>query len=1522
MRTRYALLAIILIQTLCASVVGARGSAITGRASLTAGTTFPCTLDVVLVTFRNATTQASGTTYDYHNYDRPYGSNDGTYPDPDSSYTLRDFERLFIGGYDHLRNLPFVGDTVHVANGRYRLPHEVFGSVRAYYDSVSNGIFQLHVRMINPADDQGYPRWVELPQTKARYAEIEIDDGAARPGGGGTRGDWFWDDAYTAAQAAVDVWYPDTDEYDLPNDSYNTARRLRRKVLYLYSGATYTARSPAGLLHPQTDRVTWSNPTVGARQGVGYRYVMGEREGWGTNDHDIDEFAGIGTHAHEIGHLLGLNHGDGLWEVPINRYDRDTSYTNAGAANMLGWTLMQGGGEQGPESEDNGYSVGYRSCPNPINPFYLMDLGWLNPSTISESRDNYAIAAGTTHRIDRGGVDGVSYLLNRRTTQPFGGRYLAFYDYAGENSADQGLMIWRREIGGEERPILIVADGRRYRDARDRQQRPRTPEYFDMLSDPFPGTGNITAVDALTDSVGLRQKTYDSIDSNGTALGENADPNSLDLALTNITYNRATDTITVDIYMAPPGPPTHVTAVVTNEQATLRWHLPAPSDSGPQPPPPSYEYRQSTDGGSTWEDAIAVAAGSTEARSQTIALVPDTDYIFAVRAVNPVGSSGWVRPSQRATPPISVSFGSDSYQAFEGGDPALVMVQLSPSPSRSVSIPVVVSADEGTEAGDYTVAGLNAGKVVFAAGDSLESFTITANEDADRDDETVMLSFEMSGGARATPPVEVTLRDNDGTVALSSLSPQEGAQLTAEWIGPSDITNLRWQWQRQLGPTSWINVAGVSSQPQPWVSIYIPQAGDVGYPLRATVRYTDGGGSNQRAESATTAAVRAAPPSRVNRPPSAPVGPGVVSVSENTTAIATYISADPDGDALGWTVSPSDTFVISGGALSFQNAPDYESGKTVYTATLKTYDGALWSPSKTVAVRVTDVDDVAPVLDPVGPLPCYVNEYCSFTFPAAKKGTEPITYKVSPPSWATASGRSFAGTAPSSPGTASASLNASNAYGMDSESLTIKIEKRPVARVAPVLPSVSSITCYVNEYCSFTFPAARKGTAPITYKVSPPSWATASGRSFSGTAPSSPGTASASLNASNAYGMDSESLTINIKRRPVAGVAPVLDPVGPLTCYVGEYCSFTFPVAKKGTAPITYKVSPPSWAKASGRSFAGTAPSSPVTASASLNASNAYGMDSESLTIKIEKRPVAGVAPVLPSVSSITCYVNEYCSFTFPAARKGTAPITYKVSPPSWATASGRSFSGTAPSSPVTASASLNASNAYGMDSESLTINIKRRPVAGVAPVLPSVSSITCYAGEYCSFTFPAATSGTAPITYKVSPPSWATASGSRGFAGTAPNSPGTFSASINASNAYGTDSESLTINVKKRGYRPVLASVSSITCYVGEYCSFTFPAATSGTKPITYKVSPPSWATASGRGFAGPAPNSPGTFSASINASNAYGTDSESLTIKVKRRLAIAPGGPSAPSAASGFVIGAIAGRIGMPARRPKSTS
>ncbi len=201
-----------LLPLLCASALNAQGWPQTWAS--------PCTLDVVLVAFRDTTDQRDTTVqFDYHNYDRPYGTNPG---EPDSSYMLEDFQRMLTGGHD---GVPAFEGTTQTVSAGHTLP-ETYGSVRAYFDSVSNGAFELHVRMINPTDADSLPRWVELPEIKEHYAEITIGSSE------------FWDDAQQAAQDSVDLWYPDPADtaYDIPNNSYDRPRRLRHKVLYLYSG--------------------------------------------------------------------------------------------------------------------------------------------------------------------------------------------------------------------------------------------------------------------------------------------------------------------------------------------------------------------------------------------------------------------------------------------------------------------------------------------------------------------------------------------------------------------------------------------------------------------------------------------------------------------------------------------------------------------------------------------------------------------------------------------------------------------------------------------------------------------------------------------------------------------------------------------------------------------------------------------------------------------------------------------------------------------------------------------------------------------------------------------------------------------------------------------------------------------------------------------------------------------------------------------------------------------------------------
>ena len=265
---------------------------------------------------------------------------------------MRDFERLFSGGYGVLPD--FVGTNQTVGDGHV-LP-EVFGSVRAYFDSVSNGMFQLNVRMINPADSEGYPRWIELPRPKAEYATIMINDRTRRPDGG-LRGDLFWDDAYETAMDSVRCWNPSSNvpgancgvsaisTYAITGigPGATVAQRVGHKVAYLYSGATFKGRSPAGLLHPNADLHTETHPS--SSDEVGYRYVMGEREGSHNDDNrTIDEFAPIYTHAHEIGHLLGLYHGGGGVSVPNPYMPGSTSTARGGQYAPLGVDARQRSG--------------------------------------------------------------------------------------------------------------------------------------------------------------------------------------------------------------------------------------------------------------------------------------------------------------------------------------------------------------------------------------------------------------------------------------------------------------------------------------------------------------------------------------------------------------------------------------------------------------------------------------------------------------------------------------------------------------------------------------------------------------------------------------------------------------------------------------------------------------------------------------------------------------------------------------------------------------------------------------------------------------------------------------------------------------------------------------------------------------------------------------------------------------------------------------------------------------------------
>ena len=109
-------------------------------------------------------------------------------------------------------------------------------------------------------------------------------------------------------------------------------------------------------------------------------------------------------------------------------------------------------------------------------------------------------------------------------------------------------------------------------------------------------------------------------------------------------------------------------------------------------------------------------------------------------------------------PAVTVSFGSATYSAVEGGS-ATVTVTLSEDPERSVTIPITKSNQGGASNGDYS--GVPA-SVTFGATERSKTFTFTATQDTvDDDDESVLLGFGtlptgVSAGTPSTSTVNIT----------------------------------------------------------------------------------------------------------------------------------------------------------------------------------------------------------------------------------------------------------------------------------------------------------------------------------------------------------------------------------------------------------------------------------------------------------------------------------------------------------------------------------------------------------------------------------------------------------------------------------------------------------------------------------------------------------------------------------------------------------------------------------------------
>ena len=93
--------------------------------------------------------------------------------------------------------------------------------------------------------------------------------------------------------------------------------------------------------------------------------------------------------------------------------------------------------------------------------------------------------------------------------------------------------------------------------------------------------------------------------------------------------------------------------------------------------------------------------------------------------------------------------------------------------------------------------------------------------------------------------------DDDGTVTLSTRTPEVGSAVTATLSDPDGgVRNVRWQWEKSSnGSTGWTDIQGATS------GSYTPGQSDAGIFLRATVSYDDAVGTGKSAQAATSSGV-------------------------------------------------------------------------------------------------------------------------------------------------------------------------------------------------------------------------------------------------------------------------------------------------------------------------------------------------------------------------------------------------------------------------------------------------------------------------------------------------------------------------------------------------------------------------------------------------------------------------------------------------------------------------------------------
>lgn len=434
-------------------------------------------------------------------------------------------------------------------------------------------------------------------------------------------------------------------------------------------------------------------------------------------------------------------------------------------------------------------------------------------------------------------------------------------------------------------------------------------------------------------------------------------------------------------------------------------------------------------------------------------------------------------------------------------------------------------------------------------------------------------------------------------------------------------------------------------------------------------------------------------------------------------------------------------------------------------------------------------------------------------------------------------------------------ISATNGTGTGSATLTINVTLGP-----PVITSPSSASGAAGQAFSYQITASQNPTSfNATGLPSGLSVDTTTGL-ISGT-PTVGGTFNATISATNATGTGSAPLTLNIALFP-----PVV--TSPTTASGQTGVPFTYQITAANSATSYGATGLPTGLTVN--TSTGLISGTPTTAgafNATVSATNGAGTGTQAVTFTISLGP-----PVITSASTAGGAQTLPFSYQITATNSPTNFAATGLPPGLSVNASTGLISGS-PTTTGTFNVTISATNATGTGSATLTITIGVGP-----PVITSATSASATFGVAFSYQI-VATNGPTGFGVGGSLPPGLAFNATTGIISGTPNTLGSFAFTIQATNAAGTGSAPLTINVVLGA--PQITSATTAAGTIGQPFSYNI---TATNNPTMFGATglPPGLAVNTGNGVISGTPTTGGTFTATITASNTTSTVSQTLTITI----------------------------------------